>query len=187
MNRDRRNPQDILDLLSGRLGNEILAQEKAGQQEVVSREILPREIRVYDDNRPAIELYAAMGIEVMGEEDDLFFRVKLPEGWRKEGTSHSMHSKVLDAQGRERLSIFYKAAFYDRKASASPATRYQCRQLWSDEKNAYDPVRIVTDAGTEIHRFAYEPKDKWDNGSDLAKAYMNEHYPDYQDPFAYWD
>jgi len=60
-----------------------------------------------------------MGI-VFGEKvDDLFTSVTLPEGWHKEATEHAMWSKLIDDQGRERASIFYKAAFYDRSAFMS--------------------------------------------------------------------
>lgn len=42
--------------------------------------------------------------------------VELPDGWKKVGTNHDMHSDLVDETGKVRASIFYKAAFYDRRA-----------------------------------------------------------------------
>lgn len=64
---------------------------------------------------PRAEL-EALGF-VFGEPiDDLFVSVTFPAGWSKKATDHSMWSDLLDDQGRKRGSIFYKAAFYDRRA-----------------------------------------------------------------------
>ena len=48
--------------------------------------------------------------------DPLFRPATIPAGWQKQGTDHSMHVKIVDELGRERVSVFYKAAFYDRRA-----------------------------------------------------------------------
>ena len=58
----------------------------------------------------------AMGIKRLGDHDDLFLRVEFPPGWSMRPTGHSMWSDVVDADGRVRLNVFYKAAFYDRAA-----------------------------------------------------------------------
>ena len=49
--------------------------------------------------------------------DELFVKTTLPSGWTKGATEHDMHSSVLDERGVERVSVFYKAAFYDRRAN----------------------------------------------------------------------
>lgn len=56
--------------------------------------------------------------------DPLFRPATLPEGWKREGTDRAMHTKILDALGRERVSVFYKAAFYDRRAHMHLNTVY---------------------------------------------------------------
>lgn len=111
--------EDGLDLLAramatGSSSDAILGQEAAGQQSFVKSTTLPAEIR-------GKEILEAAGVKFLGpvEGDDLFQYVELPEGWKKEPTDHSMWSKLVDEQGRERASIFYKAAFYDRRAHAS--------------------------------------------------------------------
>ncbi len=189
MNRDRRNPLDIIDLLSGRIsGDDIRAQEKQGQQELVNSDRLPRDLEIYGDHRTPQELYAALGIVVTDEADDLFFNVQLPQGWHKQDTSHDMWSKVLDEKGRERLSVFYKAAFYDRKAHAHICKRYNFTSVYGDEGHILNAVSI-TDSGKEIHRVTFEAEkdEAYEKYRAYGEAYMNENFPDYRNVFAYWD
>lgn len=103
------NPQ----WLFGKNPDRILDQEAKGQSQLVESFDLPTDIK--DDDRKQLE---AMGVE-FGEphsSDPLFCRAKLPEGWKKEATEHSMWSKLTDAEGNQIAMIFYKAAFYDRSA-----------------------------------------------------------------------
>jgi hypothetical protein len=88
--------------------------ESAGQQSFVGSDTLPTEMST--DDRSALEAAGVkFGDEVPG--DPLFQYVELPEGWSKKGTDHAMHSELLDEKGRVRAYIFYKAAFYDRRAN----------------------------------------------------------------------
>jgi hypothetical protein len=89
----------------------IEAQEAQGQQTLVNSDILPKD-------SPWNQL-EAMGIKRGKDVDDLFVSVELPEGWKKVATDHSMWSELQDASGKVVASIFYKAAFYDRKAHLS--------------------------------------------------------------------
>lgn len=94
----------------------ILASEKAGQDALAeANSWVPKECfgKTPAEARAAIE---ARGIKIVNEDDDLFFQVELPEGWRIAPTDHSMHSDLLDADGEIVAGIFYKAAFYDRRA-----------------------------------------------------------------------
>lgn len=94
----------------------IEAQEAEGQKEPANSSQLPKKV-----NSPrgsdAIKKYEELGIKVDGSgSDDLFLNVTLPAGWAVKPTDHSMWSHLVDAEGKERASIFYKAAFYDRGA-----------------------------------------------------------------------
>lgn len=95
----------------------IEAQEAAGQAALVASDTLPTDLGWGDHIRDRAILEAA-GVQFLGvcENDPLFQRVILPAGWKKVPTDHSMWSKLVDETGRERAAIFYKAAFYDRKA-----------------------------------------------------------------------
>lgn len=88
----------------------IEGMESDGQTEVVNSDMLPT-----DGPWDALE---ALGF-VVGEvdkDDPIFRHCELPAGWSRGGTDHAMWSKVLDERGIERVSVFYKAAFYDRSA-----------------------------------------------------------------------
>lgn len=100
---------DLENLLVAATPGGIEQQEAMGQAALVgTRDILPIKC-------PRKEL-EALGF-VFGEtSDDLFINVTFPNGWSKKATDHSMWSDLLDETGKKRGAIFYKAAFYDRKA-----------------------------------------------------------------------
>lgn len=98
-------------MMRGTTDGQIERQEAQGQRDLVASTQLP----VEGSDDPDV---LALGIE-FGEQtpgDDLFREAKLPEGWSKQATEHSMWSNVVDETGKTRASVFYKAAFYDRKA-----------------------------------------------------------------------
>lgn len=100
-----------LSWLFGGSPRSILTQESRGQEELVNSEQLPTEI----DGKEKLE---ALGV-VFGEpleDDPLFCNAQLPYGWKKRPTDHSMWSELVDASGNVVAGIFYKAAFYDRRA-----------------------------------------------------------------------
>lgn len=94
------------------MGEYIEVMEAAGQQQLVHSDIMPAQ---GSDALPAL----GFRIGEFTDDDQLFVHATLPEGWSKEGSDHSMWSYVVDAQGRRRVSCFYKAAFYDRSAHCS--------------------------------------------------------------------
>ncbi len=58
----------------------------------------------------------ALGFEVGHPLDELFVGVTAPAGWELKPTEHSMWSDIIDADGKKCGEVFYKAAFYDRRA-----------------------------------------------------------------------
>ena len=90
----------------------ITDMEAAGQQQLVNSDQLPTEAPW-----ERLEEFGFKRGEVVSG-DPLFTHCTLPEGWRREGTDHAMHSSILDERGVKRVQIFYKAAFYDRRADA---------------------------------------------------------------------
>lgn len=89
-------------------------QETRGQKELCNSSQLPKT----DGFKDVKEICKKLGINVIGESknDNLFYDVELPKGWKIIPTDHSMWSKLLDDKNKEIASIFYKAAFYDRRA-----------------------------------------------------------------------
>ena len=105
-----------LDWLFGGNPGAIVAQEVTGQREFVASTQLPTDMR---GNARTVLEEAGVVFGDISSDDPLFCDATLPEGWRKEATEHHMWSKLIDQDGNERASIFYKAAFYDRSAFLS--------------------------------------------------------------------
>jgi hypothetical protein len=94
----------------------IEEQEAEGAAQMLNATTLPTRLN-YSKQHEFEELGFTFGKQVPG--DELFREATLPEGWTKEGTGHSMWTRIKDERGIERVSIFYKAAFYDRDAFMS--------------------------------------------------------------------
>jgi hypothetical protein len=104
------------------LGNDayITGQEAAGQAQLVNSASLPTDTSGTDEE--FLKLGFTFGDP--NPSDPMFRPATLPEGWRKEGSDHSMWSYVVDELGRRRVAVFYKAAFYDRHADMRLQTLY---------------------------------------------------------------
>lgn len=116
--RDRLLLEGMLYALDGKSPSlAIEAQERRGQEQLVASQVLPNPTQRFErDARAEIE---ALGV-VFGEPvegDPLFVQATLPDGWARRGSEHDMWSYVVDERGEERIAVFYKAAFYDRKAA----------------------------------------------------------------------
>jgi hypothetical protein len=92
----------------------IEAQEKMAQEDLVLGQKLPKQGIV--DHRKELE---ALGFQFGKDVDDLLISCSFPQGWTIKPTDHPLWSTVYDEQGAERISVFYKGAFYDRCAFAS--------------------------------------------------------------------
>jgi hypothetical protein len=195
MNQQEPRKEDGMDLLfralvTGDSSNAILGQEADGQKSFVSSTTLPT------DMREAKAVLEAAGVKFLGvvEDDPIFQYVELPNGWKKVATSHSMHSDLVDDKGRKRAGIFYKAAFYDRSAHLSVNRRYGTSIDYDRLEKEKVAVATVTDGNDVI--FTAEPVkfeedkaryDAQDEARALAVAWLNEHFPNWEDASAYWD
>jgi hypothetical protein len=180
----------------GEGGRGILAQEDQGQESFVRSETLPTNMSWPPDYNTKAILEAA-GVKFLGvvDGDDIFQYVKLPEGWKKEPTHHSMWSNLVDDKGRVRALIFYKATFYDRSAHLELQRRFDVKQDY-DKKKENVAVTHVTDGGKVIHTTGPIPlpEDDYDQKCEVLKevkakaiTWLDENYPDWRDPGAYWD
>jgi hypothetical protein len=192
------SPAALVAMLSGDMENfmaaavpgGIEAQEAQGQKDFVASETLPTECP-----REKLE---SLGF-VFGEAaDDIFTYVQFPEGWSKVPTDHSMWSDLVDDQGRKRGGIFYKAAFYDRNAHMSLDRKITISPTY-EHHNGYvengiqwfvtDGENILYEAELVMVKKKYEG-DYWDLDDASEKevrAWVEENYPNYNDPMAYWD
>lgn len=178
-------------MLTGSPSEGILSQESDGQKSFVNSETLPTDMQ--GDAKAVLE---AAGVKFLGviEDDPMFQYVELPDGWKKVATGHSMWSDLVDDKGRKRAGIFYKAAFYDRSAHIGVNRRYGINIDYNHLDVENVAVAMVTDGeaaifttdsiGFEEDKARYDAQNK---ACALAVAWLNEHYPNWEDASAYWD
>lgn len=162
----------------------IEAQEAAGQAMLMASQQLPHPGR----DR---ELFEALGFVFGSPIDELFVSATLPPGWTKKASEHSMNSGIFDEQGRERANVFYKAAFYDRRADMTLYPRYRFRAYepvdGSPDMNA---VRLLDYDGSVVREFGtcerhdYKARTKLE---DEARRQIAKEFPEWRNPLAYWD
>lgn len=192
-------PATFAALLKGDIENAIIAetpggieaQEAQGQQQFAMSESLP--IECIGCTREQLE---KIGIIFGDPVDDLFVAVKLPDGWRKATTDHPLWTDLIDDKGCKRAMMFYKAAFYDRHAHISLTNRYSSGVDYDFiEDNCRTKRRCVV---KDIDNIIYQTKEiewnddrpDWEVERALEKEandWLDDHYPDHDNPLAYWD
>lgn len=171
-------------------------QEGQGQKSFVGSDTLPREM-YGQSGYITEEVLKKAGVRFLGpvEDDALFQYVELPEGWEKVPTDHPMWSHLVNKKGRPRAEIFYKAAFYDRDAHLTLLTRFSVEMNYDKFEQELAQARIK-DCGEVVHK-TKEVEFSTDNIEEeekaarevgqLAAEWLDEEYPDWQNPAAYWD
>lgn len=171
--------------------------EAEGQKQLVESASLPIKINNHGadkerDHQAMVRWGIVFGKPEKGEK--LFVQATLPANWKKVPTDHSMWSHVVDDKGRERISIFYKAAFYDREAFMNVQPRY-ANVFASDDKeyagldtfngapihrleNKYADERVTVFASTDKQTGEVLAIFTGDHGtaSDAARAFMKERF-----------
>lgn len=92
----------------------VPVQERLGQLEVASSTQLP--VKGLLGQRARWEAFGVKILDDTKTDDPLFCHVELPPGWQKVPRDHAYWTDLVDAEGTVRAEIFYKAAFYDRRA-----------------------------------------------------------------------
>ncbi|MDP3725780.1 MAG: hypothetical protein Q8R36_01120 [bacterium] len=192
----RENPIGIL-ALAMVLGasDSIKLQELQGQQSLVESDTLPMDIGRYSDHDEK-KILKSWGVKFLGdvEGDHLFQYVELPKGWKKVTTDDSMHSKLVDNEGRERAEIFYKAASYDRRSDMSLSRRFDVSFDYGRFDKEGVGVANVTDGGKKVV-YTTEPisatrekrREVSDQAENAAVEWLDKNRPDWRNPGAYWD
>lgn len=159
--------------------------EASGQKQLVASTSLPSELLDNGCDGEAKAMLVSWGFVFSDPDpsDPLFMPATLPPGWTKAGTDHDMWSDVLDDQGRKRIGVFYKAAFYDRKAHMRINARY--REDYTSGATYDDDITIkVIDSktGKELASFTGPHRETSDKGRDFLTA----HQDDWRNP-KHWD
>lgn len=179
------NRSDVFaNFLTATMPGGIERQEAEEQEKLVASQQIPKEIR-----GATREQLAAIGFVFGADVDELFVECKLPPGWTKRATSHAMHSDLLDEKGRKRAKIFYKGAFYDRRADMSMSIRYTVSSYETGSNAEHNRV-VVMDSDTVVFEAGeWKLRDfaSCDRLEAACKAWRDERYPNWKDPFAYWN
>jgi len=210
------NPAALAALANNNLDDAITAiipggievQEAQGNQAFVANGTLPK------CSGKDKEYLEQMGVVFGDDADDIFVNVQLPDGWAKQPGEDSRGSYLVDNHLNKRASIFYKAAFYDRYASISLLRRFYVTYKPVDGRGSEKTstwIGVIMDRGIvgegEILRTApIEPEPPYPNRGDeparqrwltwndqrenltkKAAAWLDETYPDWHSPVAYWD
>lgn len=195
------NPAMLTALLNGDIPNALTAatpggierQEAAGQAKLAkSADRLPLDIN-FPRGVTHAQVAAATGIEFGKVVDKIFIEATLPDGWKIVPTSHAMWSDLVDDKGQKRADIFYKAAFYDYNAHISFSCRYVIDGYVNVEVNGVKMRKCqVVDKATDNALWVSEAAgdrdyDAQDKNSAEARKWLNENFPQHEDPFAYWN
>lgn len=204
-NTSKMDPMSILVALMGDPSGGIERMEREGQRELTGTSTIPTHFLDYSAAEGKALLCRA-GFEVgkVVPGDDLFQYCRLPEGWKKVTGHHAMWTQIVDAKGRERGSIFYKAAFYDRSAHIRLHNRITLRQDYA-AKGMYryqvvaredgENVRVLysaeRDGIPDLLEIPYEERAPyWKMEEEIradARQWMENNYPEHEDELAYWD
>lgn len=172
---------DLENFITAATPGGIEQQEAQGQKTFVAQQSLP-----IDGPRTELE---ALGF-IFGEPiDDLFVSVKFPDGWTKKATDHSMHSDLLDEQGRKRGAIFYKAAFYDRRADMSLNVRYRAKSSYPNDRTTPNEFTVQDADGAVLYTAGTAAQDDYETRRAmqvLCDTWLDENFPDHRNPVAYW-
>ena len=106
-------------LVTGSASSFIEGQERDGQRQLLVSDRLPVKINTFHQSQAEAQAeFEALGFTFSNPDpgDPMFRPATFPEGWKRKGSDHAMWSYLVDEHGRNRVSIFYKAAFYDRDA-----------------------------------------------------------------------
>lgn len=199
----RPRKEDGLDWLlramaTGSSSDAIYQQEAAGQESFAQSETLPTDMS--EVARNALE---KSGVKFLGiiEDDPIFQYVELPEGWQKKPTSHSMYTDLVDANGKKRASIFYKAAFYDRSARLNIERRFciqidyqRLREERIAQARVHDVEEVIFTSQEVSFEDASDPTVKYqlqdiavEEAKEEARKWLEENYPEWEDPSMYWN
>jgi len=230
----RLTPAAVVALAEGDMENAIAAmvpggierQEAEGREWLIENSMLPVGMGVLGCSS-AVSSFAAIarvydalcswGLEFGGLEGDIFVPVKLPGGWALKASEQSQYlAFLLDDQKAVRAQIFFKAAFYDRRAELTVLPRFRIfeeRIPGELGENRLKHRQVVIDSagivpyGREDEYFLPPVGDRvfLSDWSDCHKGdyldlvgqqqtlhqqcedWLRDNYPKYQDSLAYWE
>ena len=176
------------------MSGEIERMEAVGQQQFCESDVIPTNLAHGLTEQRLRDLGFELGDQV--GDDDLFRYARLPKGWERRATDHDMWSEIVDEQGRKRMSVFYKAAFYDRKASLRESPRFLVETECGHSNESFDTMTQATvkvfDAKTVlfektcVRREGEEWYDLDSRAQELGRDWLHANRPGWTDKAAAW-
>jgi hypothetical protein len=168
--------------------------EAQGQRELIAANGASLPIKGSDN-----PVFVRMGF-VFGLPLDKFFReAKMPMGWKiQPSNEHVMRSDILDSKGRRRVRVHYRALLTARMARMEPTVRYTAEIEYQGEfgRPGESNRGFVFDHSTRTEVFSTKTlrreglDRKFLRIEDLraeTSAWLATHFPEHQNPEAYWD
>ena len=163
----------------------IEAQEAKGQEDFVESQTLP-----IDCPKEQLEM---LGFVFKDAVDDIFVNVVFPEGWTIVPTNHSMWSDLVDPKQNKRGSIFYKAAFYDRRAhlhlnrAITLTQNYDLKEALQFLVMRGEEILFPTDIVRGLKQYSDEYWAEEKRLKKVAEDWMLKNYPNSDNVMLYWD
>jgi hypothetical protein len=197
-------PAAVGALARGDLENFLVASQPGGieaQEARGQRDLVETFNRLPHMKEREMDAAVKMGFIIGDRIDEVFVAATPPKGWTLRATEHSMHSDIIDDNGRVRGGLFYKAAFYDRKARVSWNRRYTVDIDYRDGFEIYiardnktnepimDPVEVTDPKSPEDGNWDAYDAARAENAKVYAAmvARLDERFPDNNDASAYWN
>jgi hypothetical protein len=159
--------------MGGASTSEIITDmERRGQKQLVAASVLPTDTQRTDSEFEAV----GFTFGEPAEGDPMFRQATLPAGWSRQGSDHDMWSYVVDELGRRRVSVFYKAAWYDRSAHMhlTSVGNYVSECIYEDKPivgdDAWATVSAVREALTKLAGDARKHVTTWERIRDRDAA-----------------
>lgn len=132
----------LVDIVMLGMPGGIERQESAGQRQLLESDQLPTRIL---SGTEAEFLALGFTFGAHDESDPIFRPATFPTGWKRGRSDHAMWSYIVDERGIRRVSIFYKAAFYDRSAHmglCNVGRELSTQALYGDDPITADTLRL---------------------------------------------
>lgn len=118
--------------------------------------------------------------------DAIFVQCELPDGWEIELDKNALRkAHLLDSLGNIRATMTWKSETYDSRASMKMHCRYTIETEIDHSPSVLVEEVFVMDNGLAIKSFGsgvvgYHTLDE------KAEFWLDENYPDWQNPMAHW-
>jgi len=168
--------------------NATLEPGAIGQRAGVNNSILPTGSG--ERKKRNEKILKTVGIKLLGvvESNLIFQRVLLPMGWQRIAHGHGSYSCIIDEKSRKRVEIVYLDTEHNQKVYMSLCRRFRRSFDYDRFCDTNVGVTNVTDNGKVIHTTDPTVSANGSEGANAAaSAWLDEHYPQWRDPSAYWD